>query len=28
MYEAGFSRANPILGGLEAWVAEGYPVEP
>lgn len=24
---AGFMRVRPLLGGLDAWVAAGYPVE-
>jgi rhodanese-related sulfurtransferase len=23
----GFTRARPLLGGIDAWRAEGYPVE-
>jgi 3-mercaptopyruvate sulfurtransferase SseA len=25
--DAGFMRVRPLLGGLDAWVAAGYPVE-
>jgi len=28
MLQNGISRANPIIGGFEAWLAAGYPVEP
>jgi len=28
MLENGFSRANPIAGGFEAWQAAGLPVAP
>jgi len=28
MLQNGIKRANPILGGLEAWIAAGYPLEP
>jgi len=28
MLQNGISRANPIVGGFEAWLAAGYPVEP
>ncbi len=28
MLRAGFIKANPILGGFEAWVNAGYPTEP
>ncbi|MGV7977242.1 MAG: hypothetical protein AB2L16_10250 [Anaerolineaceae bacterium] len=28
MLQEGFTKANPILGGLEARVNAGYPTEP
>jgi rhodanese-related sulfurtransferase len=28
MLQNGFSKANPILGGLDAWIEAGYPLEP
>jgi len=28
MVENGISRANPIIGGFEAWLDAGYPTEP
>jgi len=28
MLQNGIDRANPIIGGFEAWLAAGYPVEP
>jgi len=28
MLQNGITRANPIVGGFEAWLAAGYPVEP
>jgi len=28
MLQNGINRANPILGGFEAWIEAGYPVEP
>jgi len=28
MLENGFARANPILGGFEAWISADYPLEP
>jgi len=28
MLQNGIQRANPILGGFEAWIEAGYPVEP
>jgi hypothetical protein len=27
MRERGFQRVNPLLGGFEAWMGAGYPVE-
>lgn len=28
LIDAGYARARPLLGGLERWVASGYPTEP
>jgi len=28
MLQNGIAKANPILGGLGAWIEAGYPVEP
>ena len=28
LIDAGYSRARPLLGGLERWLASGYPIEP
>jgi rhodanese-related sulfurtransferase len=26
--EKGFKRARALIGGIEAWIKAGYPVEP
>jgi rhodanese-related sulfurtransferase len=28
LQDHGFARVTPILGGLRAWEAAGYPIEP
>jgi len=28
MLQNGFSKANPILGGFDAWIQAGYPTAP
>jgi len=28
MLQNGFARVTPILGGFEAWIEAGFPVEP
>jgi rhodanese-related sulfurtransferase len=28
LLDSGFKRVRPLLGGLDAWIAAGHPVEP